>query len=359
MKNTDKISLLGGIRAICKIDNDLWGALIAMNALVRISTDLWEMEIVANFPDEAMDTRYLFTSAVYKDGKIVFAPRMAKNIVIFDIVEKKFLSIKIDEKMLTGGLNYNAVGKFENTFLYGNHVYMLGYAAAVLLKMSLDDYSISYIKEPFDILDRKIKDYSVNEAYFRGCIMQKNTVMTICPHTNTILKYNLQNDTYEMIDINMNKELYAVFEYKNGYLVGTGKSKELFLSAKNGECKRITEIEEFAIRDLFCNGDKVFCISMNKNVNGTLLIYDLANDVVQIIDEIKDGIAGICVDNKSIYAINFLLGIVYEINCFDWKVKEHILKYEGATNDFLKKNIRINLLETQISLEDFLEKVLQ
>lgn len=95
--DTDRKCLnLGGIEALAVTEETIWGALVSFNALVRISMDTWKVQFVTRFPKEDIDGIRLFGGAVYDQGKVIFCPMRAKDIVVYDTVNNSFHSIALD-----------------------------------------------------------------------------------------------------------------------------------------------------------------------------------------------------------------------------------------------------------------------
>ncbi len=131
-------------------------------------------------------------SAIWKD-KLIFAPRHADSILIFDIKTKEIDYIGIDNGQCISEKQHN---KFIGVCIYENYAYFFPGRYRKIVKLNLTDYHISYI----DMGLKKGKEYlDDNRVVFASSRKYKNHYIYLTGWQKGILAiFDMKDDTLNM-----------------------------------------------------------------------------------------------------------------------------------------------------------------
>lgn len=327
--DTDRTCMrLGGIEAFAVADGMIWGALVSLNALVRIPMDTWKVQFIAEFPEENSDGFRLFGGAVYYREKLIFCPMRAQNIVVYDIAQKSFLSIPLDMELVRNNKVYKKNYKTEDVVLYNDFAYIVGCSYPAIIRISLQDMSVKYITEPFKELDKRIVDYS--NGYFDCVTRQNNDLYAGCCLSGDILKFSLEDETYEIISTDF-KGINAVIETKDKLLLTSLTDLKGYEVKKSDKCYRQVEgLDDVLLAKAIVKMDGVYFFCYGNRENGALFKYDYTTNTVESIFVVKEGFHNAVEYGDMILAVFFTLGKIIEINIEKRTIEEHILSYSGT-----------------------------
>lgn len=360
--------ILGGMKAFTIKDKVIWGSLLGTNALVNVSLDDWSLEFVKEFPNEKSDGCYLHgCAASYKDT-IIFMPLFSDKISIFNISTKEFKQINIDVT-LSGTRNYNENGKFRSYVQTEDYLYIIGLSYPSILKLSLHNFELEYVQQPYIDIDEQVKkvnskdEYQASLIYFQTVVEDGNYMYLVCPLIEAILKYSLEDDTYEFINLNIPAKgnLTALLKHNDIYFIEDSDEKVMYEVLPNGNCKIRQDFNGIGIRDIVMTKSAAYVFSSAAKKEGSVLVYDFQKDNMKHLSSIRNAIYGVHLDNNKIYGMHRMDNTIIEINTDMCSAIEHNLIIRDET--IRRKISDINgivLTEGQIYFtDDFINMVTQ
>lgn len=356
--DTDRTCMkLGGIEAFTVAGDTIWGALVSCNALVRISTDTWKVQYMAQFPEEAVDGIRLFGGAVHYQGKLIFCPMSARKIAVYDIEKNSFNSISLDMNLVKNSKIYKEDYKTEDIVLYNDFAYIIGCTYPAIIRISLRDLSLKYITRPFEEMNQRIEDYS--SGYF-GCVTRRdNYLYAGCGLSGDILKFSLEDETYEIIQTDF-KGINGVAEKRNVSLLVSMTDQKGYGKVKGDGCyKSIKGLEGVQIVKMICNADDAYLFSFCCNAkNEAVFRYNFTMDALEAMTGIEEGFYNAVESGNRIFAVLRASGKMIEIDMEKQTVKEHILTYSGTILRWMGKGKKAVMVENEENrLKDYLEWV--
>lgn len=342
--DTDRTCLkLGGIEAFAVTEGTIWGALVSFNALVRISMDTWKVQFVAQFPEEDEKGIRLFGGAEYYQGKVIFCPMRAKNIVIYDTEKNSFHSIPLDMDIVKNNKVYKKDYKTEDIVLYHDYAYIVGASYPAIIRISLQDMSVKYITQPFEELDKRIGDYS--NGYF-GCVTrQNNDLYAGCCLSGDILKFSLEDEKYEIISTDF-RGINAVTKKGNMLLLTSLTDHKCYGKKKGDNCYRYIEgLNDVLLVKVIHEMEAIYMFVFHGREDGTLFRYDFAAEKGRFAANIEEGIYNAVKFGNRIFATFHPSGKILEIDTEKDTIEEHILTYSGTILRWLMKGKKIMVIE--------------
>lgn len=349
---------LGGIEAFTVVNNTIWAALVSFNALVRISTDTWKVQFVARFPGEDVEGARLFSGVIHYQGKLIFCPMRAENIVIYDMVKNSFISIPLNMDIVKNNKVYKKEYKTEDIVLYHNYAYIIGCSYPAVIRISLRDMSLKYITQPFDELDKGVKGYS--GAYF-GCVTrQGNCLYAGCCLSGDVLKFSLEDETYEIIGTEI-QGVNAVAEKKNTLLLTSFREGKGYIKRQGDGCYRqMKGLRHGMIVKVIDEGEGVYLFCFNNSAGRMLFRYDFAIDEIACVSGAEEGFYNAVEYENRIYATFLASGKIMEINMGEGIIKEHVLSYSGTILRWMMKGKEIVVIEDEKNgLKKYLDWVVE
>ncbi|WP_207641309.1 YncE family protein [Lacrimispora aerotolerans] len=214
----------GGLEAAILVDHCIWGAANDFNALVKIDKETNSMEMIERFPEEDALSVRLFGDVAYTNGKLIFAPMSANNIVIYEIENKKFRLVPIDEKIVTGSRSYDKEHKFCRVIVRGEEAYIIGCSFPAILKMNINNYEVNYITDWVNVLNNLISDKNI--VYFRSVYVLEGTEIWLPSYScNMLVKFSLVEQEFQYYSIGKRENHYSDVEFDG---------KLFWLSSVNG-----------------------------------------------------------------------------------------------------------------------------
>lgn len=355
---TDRPCLnLGGIEAFAVGNGVIWGALVALNGLVCISMNTWKVQFVARFPEEDEDGIRLYGGAVYYQEKLIFCPMRAKNIVVYDITRNSFCSIPLDMGIAKNSKMYKENYKTEDIVLYDDYAYIIGCSYPAIIRISMQDMSVKYITQPYKELDKRIKDYS--SGYFACVTRQNNYLYAGCCLSGDILKFSLEDETYEIIRTDFSG-INAVMENDDGFLLTSLADSKGYTKKKEDNCyKDIEGLENVLLAKVIPYMDGAYLFGFQRDrINEKLFRYDFATRELEIMTGFEEGFYNAVKFGNKIFAVFCMSAKIIEMDIEEKMIEEHILTYSGAILRWMREGIETIVMEDKGSdLKDYLDWV--
>jgi len=263
---------------ICNDDKYHWFSALYFNALFRIDKGTYQVEFIANFPDENLMGFRLFTGAALCNGKIYFAPYLAENISVYDINSNEFTLVKI---IRPDNYNFNICyldkSKFNSSVVYKNCIFFIPYAYPGIIRYNTESGDIDY----FDDFVPLFQQYLTNNMpyfFFNSCTVD-NYIFAASFNGNAVLAFNMDTCKSEIYEVGNKNNTYSAICYHDGYL--------WLLPRKPGPIVRwklrTSTFDEYPNlpRDFKCDD---FCFHAFCYANGNLWAFPLSGNMALKID---------------------------------------------------------------------------
>ena len=122
------------------VGNDIYFFSSEYNLLYKIHMPEFTASIISHIPCEKKVAFKWFRKMRYWRGKLILIPSCAEKIWLYDLCSREWRSISIAHPQIPL--------KFWGTIIYQDTIFLFGAAYPAILKINLNDYSISYLELP-------------------------------------------------------------------------------------------------------------------------------------------------------------------------------------------------------------------
>lgn len=219
-------------------NSKIWFSAADFNGLMEADLTRDEVKLLGVFPEEKLLERELYSSAAIYKSLLIFAPRSADQIAVYDLNKKEFIKICLPEIKRI----YRKDFKFTLVTVYEHNAFFLPMEYPAILKLDLEtmkldvavewhegfkirndvkagisDHSYSvrdqFIFFLFGIIqDQKsekkigIFDMSTERCILKDCL-EKNGYSAICADTNTVCLAEYQNGSVYISEWNQDADI--------------------------------------------------------------------------------------------------------------------------------------------------------
>lgn len=132
----------------------------------------------------------------YVNEKLIFAPRCADEILIYELKNKTIRKIPYNTKSTVDGMKIN---QFVSIHRYGDYCYLFPGRNDEILKLDTNTYDIEYIRGWADELGEMLNPQSVKFSNVR--IVSEGVCMLPCFQKGIILEFDMKTDTWAVHNI--------------------------------------------------------------------------------------------------------------------------------------------------------------
>lgn len=323
--------------------NDVWFVHGKMNILMRYNINEDYTYIADKIPEEPFFKENSFRGIYKWKNKIFLIPCWAREIAIYDTLNKKFAKISLQHI----GKYYQKI-LFCKAYAFDNYLYCIPYCYEAIIKINMDSLELQYI----DIT----KVLGIQEKiYINDAIKIEDEVAAVIPDTDKILLFDLKTDNLR------------IFSEESGrqYTHLTGLNDEFYIYDKKENVitkrhKDFTGKEKNVISVIFKNvilsnfGSRY--ILLDSNYDGRMMVIDeegtiiYQNDTKDILKKSLDytyyeGVISEQNEISGTYYFNMSDNKLYE---FDNGRVNHQFKFFLTSNELQKIKL---LLENQMQTE--------
>ena len=354
MKKRKRLRVEFGMDAMVVVGDFVWGSLAATNALVKVNIHTGEMEMIASFPEENIDEKCLHSDVFFYNDILIFVPYQAKNILLYNISTMQFDVIKLRPEFRD--IEY----KFQHGAQYNGKLYLFPCKAPVIIKMELDSLNLEYLYEPIKKIN-EIDPRAAGNHYFDCLVHENEYIYAGCGgKSNDILKYSLQNDTFELIssEISING-IGLGFCNKDCTIVASYMEPRAFLKIKGCIYQEVEGLQGLLLYHAILYENNMYLFGFHYSTTNTIQKFDLEEKKLYKIGEVHEGIHKAVFSNGRIYAVDGISSAIYEINVEDDSVKKRELFIGNEKLESVcKENEKKVYYEPEISLDEFLNEVI-
>ena len=215
------------------VEKDVWFVSYWYNFLCRYDINLGTLECIQLPIKNTVEG--LFNGIVKTGDTIIMIPSTADVICLYSVIDSQFLIFPI--KKMQGD-------KFLVYSVYKEYIYMFPNSYPYIIKFNLQNYEIEYL----NFMDNE----QVIQVGLQGSTYGQYAYLTQ-QDSNAIIIYNLENETYERIEIGQPEERYSsILKVQEGEVWLTNQSGEIIIYDLNSSrAEKISiQIPEFEIDSL-------------------------------------------------------------------------------------------------------------
>lgn len=176
------------------VKNEIWFSAINTNGLYKMNEITKKIQFVCFFPDANIEGIFLHSKVFHYKDKLIFVPFQAKSISIFDLKTKEMVSIKIPDD-----LSYTDYSLFYTAIQDKNIIYMIPCRCEQMIKFNVQNNEIELI----DVILND-KNHKWNREFpfvVKGAYKRNNFIYFGSYISNFIEKFDLESGQVVYYDI--------------------------------------------------------------------------------------------------------------------------------------------------------------
>lgn len=231
----------------------------SFNLLYSYNINTKQMEIIGKIPKYKFISTQLIGRILKWRNKIILIPFLANELWIWDMGNRQWQEIGIEDAS-----SYNML--FYQGFIHHDEVHMIGCYYPAIVRIDLNTLDLSYDRRIYDEIDSS--GNKNDDIYFRTeYIKNDNIVFMGCCNLNKILKYNLDNYEYELVEVGNKNNDYEGITFINDHMVMAGRHEQCIynLDGRQEKKKIPAEIDCHYMATVFRDGKYILLSRINGN----------------------------------------------------------------------------------------------
>ncbi|NBJ81069.1 hypothetical protein D5274_03675 [bacterium 1XD42-94] len=218
----DKISSGVSFFDICFDDNYGWFCDAYTNTLYKFNLSTRLIMVEAIIPTKRGEPFFQYGFIAKWKTLLILAPRSAKDILVYDILEKTFSSIKLEMGRTQDRDKYNL---FSGIQIYNNYAFLIPGRFSAIVRLDLNTFEVKYFDSCIKNLKKSIKKYDDKKVLFARCnCVSEDKIILPCWQGNFIMEFKFGTGEFKLIEF---PEICG--ELSGGYV----QNQELFFATKN------------------------------------------------------------------------------------------------------------------------------
>ncbi len=185
-------------------NDKIWFISKNYSSLFYVNLRTEEIILEAIIPNEKYNQSFSFVQLQIVENKIVIIPHFSKYIFIYDIIEKMFKEINIKEEICT---IEESKRLFIGSNIYGKYVFIFPALATTVIRLDVEECSITYIDGWFEEIEKKIK----LENYFffsrQNVIVDGKIYAPFC-NMNAVMELDCESLKYKIHNLGVDNWAY-------------------------------------------------------------------------------------------------------------------------------------------------------
>ena len=132
--------------SVCEVDDKFWFFTNIGNHICSMNKECDAIDYIDINPNEEIEYNYLYTALIPYEKKIYLIPRAAKNIGIYDIDNKEFNKINLEEPDGLMPITYDSALKFSSAVFLNDKIFLIPRKYPAIVEINLKNNEISYHK---------------------------------------------------------------------------------------------------------------------------------------------------------------------------------------------------------------------
>lgn len=185
-------------RACVCVDDALYVFPDEINILCKIGITDGRIEMLGSIPGENLNTVGLVSNIQFYDGQLILVPFNAGCPWSYDLDQKAWKKIAIEHE--------SQQNKFLASILYHNKLYIFPFLYKYIICIDMESLEVRYLKSIYD----EFRQMDIDEqcAFTASCACADNRVYLLNYHTNLILEFRLEDESYRFTFVGEKKQAY-------------------------------------------------------------------------------------------------------------------------------------------------------
>lgn len=179
------------------------------NGLFCIELDTGKVTFLGRFPDEDENTEELYKGMVEKDGKIFFAPSLAREIAVYEIEKRKFSKIPLQ---FANTLLEDAA-KFFACVSYKDYVFIVGCAAPEIVRIDTRTLETTQYTDWYTKNQDIFRDTPDDVLFKHGAVVVGNCLYIASCRCNVVLEFNIDTGKGRFLTVGCKEKRYGSICY--------------------------------------------------------------------------------------------------------------------------------------------------
>ena len=238
-----------GLDAKCRLSCDvfvddgeyIWFPLFRQNGFYRKKHGSTIAEYMGDFPGFGRNMTRLFSTVIFRNGKIIFAPGMADRIAIYDIARNSFEMIAFEKRPISPRKVWSKDGYwFRTVIISGYDAFFMPMNYMGILKLNLNTYKMTVIDDWVNEVEGIISANN-DEIYLSQGIISNGIGIFPFRCADAIMKFDIENEKVQIISVGSGIDGYAgmLFDGQNYWLTPQRFDDIICWGGPKHKCKRI------------------------------------------------------------------------------------------------------------------------
>lgn len=193
----------------CAVEGDiLYFSENKFNGLFSSNLSTGESLFLGRFPKESEVCKNLYAAVALQEGKLFFAPSIAKEIAVYQIAKKMFIKLPVPliDQVCEGA-------KFYSCVVYKKYVFMIGSTIPVVIKIDSQTLEVTCYTDWY-IKNKDIFHNCPQDILFRHeAVVVANCFYTPSCSCNTVLEFNMDTGRSKLLKVGEKKNRYGSICY--------------------------------------------------------------------------------------------------------------------------------------------------
>ena len=219
----------------------IWFPMFKQNGLYRKRHGSTIAEYMGNFPGLAKNSIRLFSTVIFRNGKIIFAPGMADRIAIYDIARNSFEMIAFEKRPISPRKVWSKDGYwFRTVIISGDDAYFMPMNYMGILKLDLNTYEMTVIDDWVNEVENIISTDN-DEIYLSQGFISNGIGIFPFRCADAIMKFDIENEKVQIISVGSGLDGYTgmTFDGQNYWLTPQRFDDIICWGGPGHKCKRI------------------------------------------------------------------------------------------------------------------------
>jgi len=297
----------------------LWFTDMNLNELFSYDpvSDLMSSVCVIKEEDESKGR--LFGPIIPYCNEVILIPCSAGNVYRVNIVNGKYLQVKLDVPDLTKHKDYLPDCKFLSAFLNRDAIWMVGSTYPAIIKYDLLLNKMFYFSDWIYSLERHI-NWPEDNAWFRKAFLKENSIYAPCCKANVVLVFDIESNQYRIIEVGDSEANFSgiCFDGKKFWLSSRHKNGVYRWNMESGKCTKLSRFpekhlcKEYGYGDIVYWKEKIFLIPLMSNMICYIELGKNGADVIEKFTE-SDAFMSQFTDGKKLYLVSAESGEIIQI----------------------------------------------
>lgn len=207
---------------ICFDDNYGWFCDAYTDTLYKfnLSTEIITVEAIIPTNHDEIFFQYGFI-AKWKN-LLILAPRSSNKILVYNILEKTFLEIRLKTDRIQDQDRYNL---FAGVHIHGSYAFLIPGRFSAVVRLDLCTFEVKYFDSCIENVKKAIKNYDKSKVLFARCdCVLDDKILLPCWQGNFIMEFEFETGQFKLVEFS---EIRG--ELSGGYV----QNQILFLATKN------------------------------------------------------------------------------------------------------------------------------